>query len=213
MTLGRAQRAWPHLASVYTPRQLALLWRLRTKGKAGFHVVPSAESPAAGAIIDDPSRFRPSRESRPEVPALPAETPTRTAAELLREVAAADPEAHRRALARGYGVGPAETEQPAKWMQWRFIEHEMSGNSAEIVAWVNANDGEARYDPRPESGALTGATARIAVRTVDGWAYAEPGQYVVMGDETFYVKRTGLSDYAVRSFSVADSVPTGTEQS
>jgi hypothetical protein len=37
--------------------------------------------------------------------------PTKTAAELLRQIAAADPQAHARALGRAYGVGPATTEQ------------------------------------------------------------------------------------------------------
>lgn len=32
--------------------------------------------------------------------------PTKKAAELMREIAAADPDGHKRALARGYGVGP-----------------------------------------------------------------------------------------------------------
>lgn len=40
--------------------------------------------------------------------AAPPETPPMSAAELLREVKARDPEAHNRALGRAYGVGPRD---------------------------------------------------------------------------------------------------------
>lgn len=49
--------------------------------------------------------------------------PQKSAAELLREVAAADPEAHDRALARAYGVGPTEPQISEEVVEaaWRAI--------------------------------------------------------------------------------------------
>jgi hypothetical protein len=52
--------------------------------------------------------------------------PTKTAAELIREVAAADPEAHARALGRAYGVGPTDKDQcdafqPHERHQWMYF--------------------------------------------------------------------------------------------
>lgn len=60
---------------------------------------------------------------------------------------------------------------------------DVGGTAEQIVAWVNANGGEARYESQ---GAPSGAD-RIAVRTINGWAYAAPGHYVVMGSATFTV--------------------------
>lgn len=64
--------------------------------------------------------------------------------------------------------------------------------AAEIVAWVNTHGGEARYEPDTTDSYLPGHQnarlrhpARIAVRTINGWAYAAPGHYVVMGSATF----------------------------
>lgn len=57
----------------------------------------------------------------------------------------------------------------------------------EIVAWVNANGGEARYEQEswPFGRSNIGHDAYIAVRTIDGWDYAKPGHYIVMGSTTF----------------------------
>jgi hypothetical protein len=56
-----------------------------------------------------------------------------------------------------------------------------------IVTWVNANGGEAQYRDS-QSG------PHIAIRTINGWAYAEPGHYVVMGEATFDVHIQSASD-------------------
>lgn len=51
-----------------------------------------------------------------------AERKDRTAAQLLRDIAAADPEAHDRALARGYGVGPEVAEKWTVTRRWYAVE-------------------------------------------------------------------------------------------
>lgn len=64
-------------------------------------------------------------------------------------------------------------------------------SAPEIVAWVNTNGGEARYEPSyfdmqaARGGPAVERPARIAVRTINGWAYAAPGHYVVMGEAWF----------------------------
>lgn len=59
-----------------------------------------------------------------------------------------------------------------------------------VVRWVNANGGEARYEGpgRTAPGKVSTDPARIAVRTINGWAYAAPGHYVVRGETTFWVQ-------------------------
>jgi len=50
----------------------------------------------------------------------------------------------------------------------------------EIVAWVNANGGEARYMPsRDDCNNVDAQQARIKIRAVSGWVYAKPGDYIV----------------------------------
>lgn len=66
----------------------------------------------------------------------------------------------------------------------------MEARAQEIVAWVNSNSGKAEYTanywaPNP----LDPPQPAIAVRTVNGWAYAALGEYVVMGDTMFAVAR------------------------
>lgn len=70
-------------------------------------------------------------------------------------------------------------------MQW-FVPLGDSGGMTQraelIVAWVNTHGGEARYEPAEHRAVPTQTTpARIAVRTINGWDYAAPGHYVVMG--------------------------------
>lgn len=51
--------------------------------------------------------------------------------------------------------------------------------SGEYVArWVKANGGEAYFSDRSDG-------PRIAVRTINGWAYAAPGHYIIMGSATW----------------------------
>jgi hypothetical protein len=78
-----------------------------------------------------------------------------------------------------YRSKPVEVEA----MQWEREEFDDDDRGYEatapsIVAWVKANGGEARYVPAWHH-------ARIAVRTINGWAYARPGHYVVKGSATF----------------------------
>jgi hypothetical protein len=95
-----------------------------------------------------------------------------------------------------YVSRPTECEA----MQWRYIQHEMNGNSAEIVAWVNANGGEARY-LRAEAMPNV-PTDRIAIRTREGRVHAVPGDYVVMGDD--WVGHIGEKFIGVRAFITCD---------
>jgi hypothetical protein len=70
----------------------------------------------------------------------------------------------------------------------------------EIVAWVNANGGEARYE---RQGSPSGAD-RIAVRTINGWAYALPGWYVVMGETEFGGTGASWERERIRDFYPCD---------
>lgn len=90
-----------------------------------------------------------------------------------------------------YVSRPVEVEA-RQWVEGSFRERRADPNiwrASEIVAWVNRNGGEAWYEPELPAKSVTLATqyrpARIAVRTTDGWAYAAPSHYVVMGDATF----------------------------
>lgn len=78
-------------------------------------------------------------------------------------------------------------------MQWGGREPALvvgENGALEIVAWVNANGGEARYYPDGVVGEHPNGGPRIGVRTINGWAYAEPGHYVVMGTALFEVDHT-----------------------
>jgi|SRR6185437_4173255 len=56
----------------------------------------------------------------------------------------------------------------------------------DIIAWVNANGGEARYGhPTGDESTTWQSGPFIAVRTINGWDYAEPGHYIVMGSARF----------------------------
>ena len=85
-----------------------------------------------------------------------------------------------------YRSRPVEVEA----MQWTGVGYRQAIDwkvrAGEIVAWVNDNGGEARYEPDP-SAAYGEAidTPLIAVRRVNGWAYAAPGHYIVKGDMEF----------------------------
>lgn len=85
-----------------------------------------------------------------------------------------------------YRSKPTECEA----MQWMTgggafgIDHLVEG-AKRIVAWVNANGGEARVGYEQLSGTPGDTQPYIAVRTINGWAYAAPGHYVVMGTAEF----------------------------
>ena len=73
-------------------------------------------------------------------------------------------------------------------MQWAINSSVESGKekAEEIVAWVNANGGEAKYLRRIDASINQALTeARIAVHTCNGWYSAAPGDYIVMGEEWF----------------------------
>lgn len=75
-------------------------------------------------------------------------------------------------------------------MQWLATDQPPEAEAADIVAWVNANGGEARYEPAPAADYRDAYEVDrgpfIRVRRSDGWVYAEPGHYVVMGIGSFY---------------------------
>lgn len=85
-----------------------------------------------------------------------------------------------------YRTRPTECEA----MQWpiagmdRTLEHWAN----RIVNWVNASGGEARYEPSGRGyldGIIQDIPARIAVRTINGFQYCYPGEYMVMGRAWF----------------------------
>ena len=76
-------------------------------------------------------------------------------------------------------------------MQW-LVGPDDHGDPAfsakEIVAWVDANGGTAKYQPQSGvsgMGMVKLDRPRIAVLTTHGWAYALPGHYIVMGEAWF----------------------------
>lgn len=80
-----------------------------------------------------------------------------------------------------YRSRPTECEAE----QWRFGQERpesVQERAEQIVAWVKNNGGEARYAHHVE---------RIHVHTINGWAYAAPGHYVVMGAARFHVDHDG----------------------
>lgn len=88
-----------------------------------------------------------------------------------------------------YRAKPAECEA----MQWVVpddpeVPLDLATRALDIVKWITANGGEARYDPEyvDENGPQT--PAHIAICTVTGWACAAPGQYIVKGIATFTVR-------------------------
>lgn len=65
-------------------------------------------------------------------------------------------------------------------MQWVVTETypDLADSANEIIAWINTNGGEARYEPHATNPA-------IAVRMADGLDYARPGYYIMMGYTSF----------------------------
>jgi hypothetical protein len=87
----------------------------------------------------------------------------------------------------------------------------MQHRAEQIVAWVNANGGEARYEPA--TGALSNFGGRdfprIVVRTINGWAYAKPGDHIVMGSAWFdvpWTKASASGAIHLREFRVEEQV-------
>lgn len=82
-----------------------------------------------------------------------------------------------------YRSKPTEVEA----MQWHTgddmacTDFTPLGCAQTIVAWVNDNGGEARYEPSKPYPADISEPWGIAVRTKDGMEFAAPGHYVVMG--------------------------------
>lgn len=73
-----------------------------------------------------------------------------------------------------YRSKPTECEA-MQWPRWGARSFDVGHR---IIEWVNANGGEARYEPAisPEDCvAHDGHAARIAIRTADSWVYAAPG--------------------------------------
>jgi hypothetical protein len=81
-----------------------------------------------------------------------------------------------------YRSRPIEVEA-MRWCGCSFLG--CVERTGEILAWVNTNGGEARYEPASWWAEPHRHHARIAVRTINGWAHAKPGHYVVKGGATF----------------------------
>jgi hypothetical protein len=81
-----------------------------------------------------------------------------------------------------YRSRPIEVEA-MRWCGCSFLG--CVERTGEILAWVNTNGGEARYEPASWWAEPHRHHARIAVRTINGWAYARPGHYVVKGSTWF----------------------------
>lgn len=76
-------------------------------------------------------------------------------------------------------------------MQWLDAPCEPVPGPEDIVAWVNANGGEARYVPitlDPDTDPTDASI--ITIRTSTGWANAKPGYYIVMSDNYFYLPQS-----------------------
>ena len=112
-----------------------------------------------------------------------------------------------------YVSKPTECEA-MEWVAWQHVSY-LDGEAKKIVEWVNANGGEARYepsyDPGPPGASFTSARNPahgpcIAVRTKDGWKHASPGWYVVMGTATFEVweKNRSPENSWIRDFYPCD---------
>ena len=70
-------------------------------------------------------------------------------------------------------------------MQWNGEKHSIFVSTGpfctqDIVAWINANGGEVSCIDTGPLAVATNQKPLIAVRTHSGWAYAAPGDYVVM---------------------------------
>jgi len=82
-------------------------------------------------------------------------------------------------------AGPSAPEPESKQWWAGGAPGELASYANEVVHWVNANGGEARYFPGPEMGNAGGEFPRIEIRTKDGRVYAKPGDTVQMTDEWF----------------------------
>lgn len=95
-------------------------------------------------------------------------------------------------------------------------DHQRAG-AEQIVAWVNANGGEARYVPNGEDTPIGwSGYPRIAIRTAYGWAYAKPGDRIVKGDEWFDFIQTkpGMlpDEVRLREFTVSPVESSGSTE-
>lgn len=115
------------------------------------------------------------------------------------------------AMSDVYVSRPAEVR--ARQLTAPSFNNDLILGAERIVAWVNANGGEARYEPEwiwrgEDSSNGRRVPPRIAVRTINGWAYAAPGHYIVMGSAWFvsspYDPSAGLSGPKVRDFYPCD---------
>ena len=100
--------------------------------------------------------------------------------------------------------------------QWGTPELRSAANDAaiaeQIVAWVNANGGEARYEPECVDHNGPQTPARIAIRTASGWDYAKPGDRVVKGDRRFISSWEGIAWQTLREFYVSPVESAGSEK-
>jgi hypothetical protein len=78
------------------------------------------------------------------------------------------------------------TTVEAKQWNGNQLQPSRDGASAEqIVAWVKENGGEAVYHPQGDGIDASLGGPVIGVRTINGWAYAKLGHYVVPGEAWF----------------------------
>jgi len=106
-------------------------------------------------------------------------------------------------------AGPSAPEPDS--ITWDAIPGLRDGITPEdVVAWVNANGGEARYFPGPEMGNADGEFPRIEIRTGPprNLVYAKPGDTVQMTDEWFNVQVSAEQGFTCRVFRVV-SEPSG----
>ena len=99
--------------------------------------------------------------------------------------------------------------------RWGTPELRSAANDAaiaeQIVAWVNANGGEARYEPA-EWSPQGDIWPYIVVRTSKGPAYAKPGDWIVMGDTWFQVGGFKEPARLVREFTVSPVKSSGSTE-
>lgn len=88
-----------------------------------------------------------------------------------------------------------------QWIPDFRISDGLVTRAATIVGWVIDNGGEARYPSRPHD-CIAAPGPHIAVRTINGWAYAAPGHYIVKGEEFTYDPEGWAGGTRLREFTV-----------
>lgn len=90
--------------------------------------------------------------------------PTRPAAQLLREAAEADPEAHNASLARAYGVGPELPEGTRLWTVTRTWHVVQAVTVTEAIEKTSPKHLECRTHDETHAQVIDPAKMSVAVR-------------------------------------------------